>query len=403
MNAMWRAWGTLLFLLGQDLGPPFQSEEHEIAIRPPAGWTRREGKGPFVARFTAREALKPPVEITLSHLYQPFAPTPLPSFVEQAKEYIGREYKGAKIEEDRPLTLAGRPAHRIAFTFADTLQIKTIVHRTNVEWYLLDVSMPGEVASRYRSWVEASLATFEIRPWVPGPAERAAEERGREILRSARIPQELLGERWFTIHLGRARTGRQRVKLSESEGGFALEVDVFNDFGEGGRDQTLARASFASGWRSQRLEIEQTKVGPKGERWQFRVSASLENGRVSASRDLKGFKEEKSFTVEEGTCLGDVADVARALLVRAGPGKYLLRTVSPFADEADVEVVEVGALDVLDLDGRRSEVHPVLVRRDRGRLRTYYYGADGSLVREGGAQDAFSIRAASKDEALKKD
>jgi hypothetical protein len=403
MNAMWRAWGILLLFASQDPGPPYQSEQHEVFIRPPAGWIRREGKGPFVARFTAPEALKPSVEITVSHLFQPSAPTPLSSFVRQAKEYIEREYKGAKIQEERPLTLAGRPAHRIVFTFAETLQIKTIVHRTNVEWYLLDVSMPADAAPRYRAPAEAALETFEIRPWVPGPAERAAGERAREILRAARVPPGLLGERWFTIHLGRARTGRQRVRLSESEGGYALEIETANDYGEGGRDQTLVRATFAPGLGSQRLDAEQTKVGPKGELWQFRATVTVEGGRVSASRDMNGVKEEKSFAVEEGTLLGDVAEAARSLLVRAGPGKYLLRTLSPFADEADAELVEVGTLEALDLDGRRSEVHPVLVRKDRGRVKSYYYGADGGLVREGGPQDAFSIRAASKDEALRKD
>lgn len=399
---MWRA-GILLFLVSQDFGPPFQSEEHEVFIRPPAGWIRREGRGPFVARFTAPEDVKPPVEITVSHLFQPFAPTPLASFVLQAKEYIGREYKGARIEEERPLALAGRPAYRIAFTFADTLQIKTIVQRTNVEWYLLDVSMPAQAASRYRALAEASLATFEVRPWIPGPSERSGEQRAREILRTGRIPHELLGERWFTIHLGRVRTGYQRLKLSQSEGGYALEVETANDYGSGGRDQTLVRAAFGQGLSSQRLDAEQTKVGPKGERWQFRVAAAIENGRATASRDMNGIKEDKSFAVEEGTLLGDVADVARALLVRAGPGKYLLRTLSPFADEADLEVGEVGPLDAVELDGRRTEVHPVLARRDRGRVKAYYFAGDGKLVREGGGQDAFSIRAASKDEALRKD
>jgi len=374
-----------------------------MRIRPPAGWLRREGQGNFIARFQAAEDAKDkvPTHLTLAHLTYNATPTPLRTFVAQAKEHIVKEYAESKVTEEKEIAIGGRPAYRIVFTYKDTLQIKHVIPRTNLECYLVDGQAPLAEAEKLRPLLEASAATFEIVPMSLTSEESQARSRTLAHLKDARVRPEFLGETWYSVHLlGKARAGHQRIKVAASEGVYSFEVDLLNDFGEGGKDSTVVRGSFSPDGRTQKVDVESTKQGPK-ERWQFRVSATLQNGQVKAVRDMNGVKEEKSFAVEEGVCFTDVADLVRRSLVFAGKGTYLLQTISPFADEPNSELLEVSARDQLDLDGKRHEGHIVFGRTDRRKNATYYFGADGSALRTGGLKDSFSIRLTTREDATK--
>lgn len=409
MGAMWRVWGILLLVSSQDLGPPFKSDEHEMTIRPPAGWARRLGAGPFIARFTPPgmdpspvegEKKVPPWGLTLSHLNYRSNPTPLEGFVKQAKAHIEKEFKGSRILEEKPLRIGGRAAHRIVFEFDQTIQVKTVVPRTHLESYLLDASFLKSDEAKFRKAAEASIDTFEIVPAVFSGEEAAADARTAELLKSAKIQPGLLGEQWHTVHLVGRKTGHVRTRLSEAGGLYVFETDVRNDYGEGNIDSTVVRGSFSPDGRTQKVETEQTKANDKKERWQFRASASIEGGRYKAVRDMNGVKEEKAFPVDAGVLLEDVAEVVRRSLVPAGKGHWLLRTISAYADEWNIETVEVNDRESVELDGARREAHVLFCRVDRRRTMMYYYSPAGGLIRQGGVKDAFSIRLSTKEEAL---
>lgn len=404
---MWRAWGIVLLLVRQDLGAPFTSTEHEVAIRPPAGWTRRVGTGPFIARFTPAdvdppgdgERRVPPWGITLSHLYYRANPTPLESFVKQAKAHIEREFKGSKITQENTLTIGGRAGYRIVFDYENTVQIKTVIPRTNLECYLADASLLKSDEEKYRKLIEASLASFQLAPVGLTGEETAADSRTVDLLKSAKLDPSGQGERWHTIHLLGRRTGWLRTSLVVKDGAYLFESEVRNDFGEGNVDATVVRGSFSPDARIQKVEVEQNKSNDKKESWKFRVTATIEGGLYKASRDMNGVKEEKSFKVEEGVVFEDVADFLRRNLVRAGKGAFLLKTISPYADEWNAEPIEVNERESLELDGIRREAHVLFCRPDRRRNMTYYVAPDGTLVRQGGVKDAFSIRLSTKEEA----
>lgn len=406
---MWRAWGILLLLQSQELGPHFQSEEHEMSLRPPAGWLRRIGSGPFIARFTPPDADPatadaerkiPPWGLEIKHLHYRSNPTPLEGFIKQAKAHIEREYKGSKMVEEKPVRIAGRAGHRIVFEFENTIQIKTIVPRTHLECYLLDVSILKSDEAKLRRVAEASVETFQIVPASLSGEESAADARTAVLLAAAKVQPGLLGERWHSVFLVSRKTGHMRTRVAETGGMYLFETDVRNDYGEGNLDSTLVRGSFSPDGRMQKVETEQTKENDKKERWQFRASASIEGGVFKASRDMNGIKEEKRFKVEEGVLLEDVADIVRRTLVAAGKGPWLLKSISPYADEWDVESVEVNGRESLELDGARRDAHVLFCRLDRRRNMTYYFAPDGGLIRQGGVKDAFSIRASTKEEAL---
>lgn len=406
---MWRAWGITLFILSQDLGPPFKSEDHEMTIRPPAGWTRRLGSGPFIARFTPADVEQqsaegdkkvPPWGITLSHLNYRSNPTPLEGFVKQAKAHIEREFKGSKMLEEKALKIDGRPAYRIVFEFDNTIQIKTVVPRTHLESYLLDASFLKSDEARFRKVTEASIESFQIVPTVLSGDEAASDARTSDLLKSAKIQPGLIGEQWHSVHLVGRKTGHMRTRLTDAGGIYAFEMDVKNDYGEGNVDSTQVRGTFSPDGRTQKVETEQTKANDKKERWQFRASASIEAGQYKAVRDMNGVKEEKSFRVDEGVLFEDVADIVRRSLVGAGKGNWLLKTISPYADEWNIETVEVNGRETADLDGVRREAHVLFCKVDRRRNMTYYYSPEGMLLRQGGVKDAFSIRLSSKEEAL---
>jgi hypothetical protein len=407
MGTMWRAWGILLLLPRQDLGPPFTSEAHEVSIRPPLGWTAVAGPG--IVRFTPTElrtppangeSVQPPWGLTLSHLYHRTNPTPLENIVKQAKSHIDREYKGSKNLEEKVFQVSGHKAYRLVFDFENTVQIKTVVLRSHLEAYILDAAFLKSDEAKYRKIAEASIETFKIVPVPLSGEETGADLRTADLLGAAKVQPELLGERWHTIYLGGRKTGYMRTLLSDQGGSYGFEVEIRNDFGEGNVDSTTVRGSFSPNAREQKIDFEETKANDRKEHWQFHSSASIHGGVLKTSRDMNGVKEEKSFKIEEGVLFRDVADVVRRTLVRAGKGTYLLKIISPFGDEWTPEMVEVNDKENLELDGVRREAHILFCREARRRNLTHYVAPDGALIRLGGINEPISIRVSTKESAL---
>jgi hypothetical protein len=231
--------------------------------------------------------------LRLSHLHYRATPTPLESFVKQAKSHIEREFKGAKIVEEKNLTISGRKAFRLVFEFENTVQIKTVVPRTHLEGYLLDASFLKSDEEKFRKIAEASIETFKVVPTPLTGEETGADLRMADLLGAAKVQPGLLGERWHTIHLGGRKTGHMRTLLSDAGGRYGFEVEVHNDFGEGNVDATTVRGSFSPDGRDQKIDFEQSKTNDRKERWQFRSSASIRGGVLKASRDMNGSRRRR--------------------------------------------------------------------------------------------------------------
>jgi len=399
---MWRAWGIALLLLSpQDLGIRVTAPEHELAFRPPLGWVRHIGTGNTVVKFRQPGEMAVPAELLVSHLLSS-NPTPLEIFKRQARENIKEKYTGSKILEEKDLPLGGKSAYRIVFTHADLIYLKTIVHRSNLEYYMLDAAYPPDQADKIKPLVEASIATFEIVPSELSVEERGAESRVLGLLKEARIDAGLLGERWFTIHLGGRKVGHMRLKLSEAKGNYEFESEVWSEFGEGSTDMTRSRGSFSPDGRMQKVEAEESKVNPKAKQtWAFKATASIEGGKVRISRDVNGVLEERTLPVESGVLLNDVVECLRPVIVGAGKGLYLFKVLSPYSDEWTGEMVEVSGLENIELYGKPTDCYIVQTSIGVRRKTTYTYLPDRSLLRVGGPKDVFSVRASTKDEALK--
>jgi hypothetical protein len=396
---MWRAWGIFLLAVSQDLGNRTTSPDHEFAFRPPAGWNRHLGMGPTLAKYVQPGDLKNPTEYLVTHLHSS-NPTPIESFKKQAKDNIKEKYAGSKILEEKDLSIAGRKAFRVVFQHNDVIHLKTVIHRSNIEFYLLDAVMPQDQAPKVQPLIEASIASFEIIPLPLSTEEKAADVRTMTVIRAAKLDPALLGEKWFTVHLGAKKVGAMRFKMTESEGMYSFETMVHNDFGEGNTDTTLVKGSFSPDGRVQKVVTEETKINPK-QKWVFAASVAINTGQVKASRDCNGIKEEKSFAVEEGVLLSDIAECVRSVLVGAGRGTYLLKSLSPFSEEWNVETIDVGGPENLEVDGRTRDCTLVQAYVGRRKNMTYYYAPDRSVIRVGGPKDVFSIRASTKEEAQK--
>jgi hypothetical protein len=394
---MWRAGGFLLILLAQDLGPAHVDEDHKFSVRPPAEWVRK-GTAPGAVSFAPPEKVAALTYFNATH-YLASNPTPLASFVKQAKDFIKEKFQGVQSSEEKELRVAGRPAFRLAFTQGDVLQVKTIVLRTNREYYLLDAQMAVSEAGKYRGAVEAAMASLELRPMKFTDEELAGMARFAGALKSASAAG-LEGEEWHAVHLGRKKIGRQRTKFSLSGDRLAFELDITSDFGEGGQDSSVIRGSFSVDGRFQKVDVERTKQNPK-DRWQFRASGTIEGGRAKVFRDMNGSKEDASFAVEEGVFFDDAAEVFQKVLLGSGKGAYLIRTLSPFEDEPGIRSVEVSDREPMEIEGTRQDTSVVFARADRGKSVTYYYAADRKLIRQGGLKDSFFLRAVTKEEAEK--
>jgi hypothetical protein len=397
---MWRAWGIFLLALSpQDLGNRTTSPDHEFAFRPPAGWARHLGTGPTLAKYVQPGELKSPAEYLITHLHSN-NPTPIESFKKQAKDNIKEKYAGSKILEEKDLTIAGKKAFRVVFQMNDVIHFKTVIHRTNLEFYLLDAIYPQEAAAKVQPVLDASVATFEIIPLPMSSEERLADGRTLSLIKATKIDPALLGEKWYVIYLGARKVGTMRFKMTESEGLYVFETEVRNDFGEGNTDTTVVKGSFSPDGKIQKVLTEEIKVNPK-QKWVFAAGASIQAGQVKMTRDINGIKEDRAFTVEEGVLLGDVAECMRSVLVGAGRGTYLLKTLSPFSEEWNVEMIDVGGPETLEVDGKMRSCTLVQAYVGRRKNMTYYYAPDRSVIRVGGPRELFSIRLSTKEEALK--
>ncbi|HLY72661.1 MAG TPA: hypothetical protein VKU80_00965 [Planctomycetota bacterium] len=397
---MWRAWGIALLLLSpQDLGVRITAPEHEIAFRPPSGWVRHIGLGSTVAKFRQPGEMQTPAELLVSHLSSS-NPTPLEVFKRQARENIKEKYAGSKILEEKDLKLGGKAAYRIVFSHADLVYLKTVVHRSNLEYYMLDASFPPDQADKLKPLVEASISTFEIVPAELTLDERAAESRAMVLLKEARVDPALLGEHWFSIHLTGRKVGHMRLRVTQSKGSYEFESEVRSEFGEGSSNATASHGSFSPDGRIQKLETEEAKISPK-QKWTFKATASIDGGQARISRDVNGVVEERTVPVEPGVLFSDVAEILRPLLVSAGKGIYLFKVLSPYSDEWGPETVEVSGLENIELYGKPTDCFIVQTSVGVRRKTTYTYLPDRSLYRVGGPKDMYSVRASTKDEALK--
>lgn len=397
---MWRAWGILLLALSpQDLAPRVVSPDHEFALRPPLGWVRHVGAGPILVKFSQPGDLKSPAEFTLTHLQLP-TPNPLASFKRQTKEVLKEKFPTAKLLDEKDLTIAGRPAYRVSYLSDGAIFFKTCVHRSNVELYMLDAAFPEDQADKLRPLIEASVGTFEILRQPLSDEEKLLDARTTSLIQAAKIDPQLLAERWFTVHIGSRKVGHTRFKQGESEGAYAFESDVRLEFAPGDIDTTTIRGSYSPDGRVQKVELEETRNSPK-QKWVFRTTASIRSGQAKISRDLDGAKEERSFAVEDGVLLSDVADCMRPVLIAAGKGNYLLKSLSVYAEDWKPELIDVGGTEDLEFDGKPHRC--VLVQAYVGRRKnmTYFYGTDRSLLRAGGHREKFAIRQSTKEEALK--
>lgn len=357
------------------------------------------GAGPTLVKFTQPGELKNPAELLITHLHSN-NPTPIESFKRQAKDNIKEKYPDSKILEEKDLQISGKQGFRIVFTHGEVVLFKNVIHRNNLEYYLLDGVYPPDLADRIRPVLEASIATFEIVPQPLSTEERGADSRTLAILKAAKIDPALLGEKWFTVYLQSRKVGWFRFKMSESEGMYAFESEMRSDFGEGNTDSSLARGSFSPDGRVQKVETEESKVNPK-QKWQFRATAAVLSGQVKSTRDINGLKEERSFTVEDGVLLIDVAECLRTVLVGAGKGTYLLKCLSPYSEDWSIEMVDVGGPELLEVNGHPTNCTLVQAYVGRRKNMTYYYSPERTVLRVGGPKDLFTIRISTKEEAQK--
>ena len=369
-------------------------------MRPPADWLPAKPNPPAVIAFAPIDRTDSPAGLEVKHLHTG-NPTPLKRFVEEAKPVFQQNYKGADFLEEKELTIGGRPAYRIVFAHGKRLEIKTVIPRSNLEFYLVDAWLEKDDAPKLRPVLEASVASFRIVPRRLTAEERVAMRRTLETLRAGGIRKSMLGETWHAIHISRVKTGHMRTRLSEANGRYAFELDVVNDFGKGGKDTTKVRGEFAADGSYQKIERERTKVNPK-KKWIFKAKAEVKDGRATVRRDMNGYVEERTLEIGEGVFLTDVAEIVRGLLVTAGAGDYVIRTLSPFSDTPNLEAVEVTRPEETEVNGENRKACIVFAVADRRKNRTYTYGPGGTLLRQGGSKDLFTILAATKEEALKK-
>ena len=390
-----------LLVLSQDLAPPVVLEDHEVAFRPPVGWTPRPVRPPSLVKFVRPPAEgKGNVEILFSHV-DGASPTPMATWTVQSAANVKESQPEAKILEEKKLEVNGRPAHLLSWSEKGVQRFKLGILRTNLEWYVVDAFFPEGEAAAVRPLLDASAASLRILPKPLSPEERVSLDRTRKIMGRVKLDPALKGERWYVVALGARKLGHQRVKIDESADLVTFEVETSFEVSEGSRDVATVRGSFSPDGRIQKVETEQHKQDKKEKR-SYRATASLDGGQVRVRRDMNGAVEEKTFVVEEGVLLGDVVEIYRSFFAEEGKGSYFIRTLNVYADEPSTEQLDVADPEKLKLDGVDRKVILISSTIDRRRTLTNAYGLDRRLVRMGGASDPLVVKVSTKEEAVGK-
>ncbi len=397
----------------KDLGSPFRSEEDSTVFRPPAGWSAHQGVPPEIVRFAAPEK-GPAAELIFIH-YFPQNPTPLAHFRVQLEKHLKTKYPDHTPILNRQVAVAGLPAFQVALRTKTKNQdppeeiviYRTIVHRSNLEYYAFDCQCIASAYDRLAPLFDKSIATLKIEKTEPTLEERAATARAVEFLRGGALgKKELEGEGWQGIYLTKKKVGYQRQKLApvkvEGAAGYEYESDTILDFQEGGKCRTVVRGSFTADGKFQRISSEEIVAPEKEPELKYRFTATLRGGRVTVQREMKEIREEASFDVPDGTLFTDVADVFRRAASTGPKSTYLVPILNPFRGDPGGESLEVAGKESVEVEvDVMKEVFVVLSNVDRRRSLVYWYDAKSELFSVQGARQAFVIVAMSKEEALK--
>lgn len=389
----------------EELGDPFTSKEHEYTFQPPKGWTSSVRASSTI--FSAGKESRREMEVIRLPVQNPTTPT---QFTDQLRKHM-EKYKSKEFLFTRQATIGGRTAWQIAARVELETQNKdkvliyrTVIHRTHLDYYVLDCRADASDSDRALKIFDASIATFRIEPTALSTEEKAAEARTIAALQDGVLgAKDLQCEAWQGVFLQQVKVGYKTQKLTsatvEGAPGIAFESDTVFDLKKGGNTKYSVRGSFTVDGRYQKMAGEQTVTPEGGKEMKFRHTIVLKDGKVTVRRHMDGADEETSFTVPEGTLLIEVADVFRRAVSLRPKNTYFVRTLDAFESETRTESLEVTGPQTVD-DSRTVLVTFSSV--NRGLTDTYWFDESGKLaLLRGNAARLFQVVGMTREEALK--
>jgi hypothetical protein len=401
---------SVAFAQEDGLAVLYTDAEHEIEIRPPAGWRLLVGSGPVIVKFIG-DREKAPAKLNLLH-YFPEHPVPPAASLAQIKAFLEEEFKKVEIISEETRTIGGRVAGVVAFR-TDLGEQKwvverTLVHRSHREYYIVDYRCLASFYEKLKPLVRKSIDTLRVRPMVPSIEERAARSRARDFVKGGNLGRpELGGESWQGLVLGGRKTGWQREKLTpatvDGREGFRYEFESELAMKKAGKSRVSVRGSFTRDGSFQEIEGEHVLSPTEKEVRTWKYTMTLRGTELKVRRTLPGFTEEKSLRVPPGALLKDLVSVFRRSVVFGEKETYLVSFLDPFRDGSGVEWLEVEAGENLKVgEGPPTPGRIVFAKVDRRGSMTYYYRSDGTLLQVRSGAAPFRIVAMSREEALAK-
>ncbi len=393
-----------------DLGDPYTDAEHEIEIRPPAGWRLRMGSGPIIVKFVG-DRDKAPAQLNLLHYY-PEHPVPLDASISEIRTFLKEEFKKVEMLSEGERTIGGRPAKVLVFRTKygehDFIVERTLIFRSHREYFIADLRCLASAYKELGPLVAKSVGTIRIRPMEFSIEERAARSRTRSFLEGANLgTKQMEGETWQGLIIRETKTGWQREKVTaavvDGREGFQYEFETQLLVAAAGKSHVTVRGAFTRDGSYQEVSGKHvlTPEGKKPREWKYRMV--LKGTEVQVERTLVGFSEQKTITVPAGTLLKDLVSIFRRSIVSGKKETFLVSYLDPFCNETGREWLELQAEENLKLDsGGTLPCRIIFAKVDRRQSMTYYYGTEGKLLKVRSGAALFQIVAMSREEALAK-
>jgi hypothetical protein len=368
----------------------FTSEEAGVRLRYPAAWKSVRADSPDTLLLLALESdgFSPEIVVMLKRLKNP---TPVAEYRAQLEKWVTDHYKEAKVAGGGDLTVFNRKGCQVEFEIkspdgkTELLLVKSGISLGLRRYLIVDCALPKDKAAELRRVFDQILSTVEFFP----PREADAVSRGAEKF-------EELRKKMFASPARIDRRETLEVLLAEGPGadkplgtyaytfknarvadrdGFSAQTEIRLDLQNGQKSEIDSESFVSTDLSYQTVKIREKSIVENAKTYEYEGSATMERGKVSATRAINGVRSQTTFDVPDGTVFVDLLEWLQWRIQEFPEVEAHVRTLSVYDDHVDFVKIE-GSTSGRD---RPEAAYYVILTRPDGTFLTYTYSRERTV------------------------
>ena len=297
----------------------FESKEHRLSIKPPAGWQSERGRSPTVIKFVSKEdySFKPTLLVIqfIQH------PTTLADQIKKIKEFRTKAHKNHTLvfesEQKAPYKLVTQDT--------DTEIVEVMIPRGMREFLIIQSRYPKSESKKFLSIFDQTVASLKLLE-PPKPEKSVLEKSWKELTKldpifNSKIP----------IHHKDKKVGEYLFSCEKKGELFSFKIDCKISLDSNSTYTLVKSGSFSQDLKTQSLEIlEESTL--KSDKFKRKVTIQTSNGQFIINRKVNDHTEERKLSINE-TVIEEIAEALVAPLSLAGKNIYTFKTINAYDDD----------------------------------------------------------------------